>query len=53
MAIEACGAIGAPLRASYGDRNGTVCVRYERVFKRTGWAKKAGPQTHDHNSVKS
>ena len=32
MAIEACGAIGAPLRASYGDRNGTVCVRYERVF---------------------
>ena len=23
------------------------------LAERAGWAKKAGPQTHDHNSVKS
>jgi len=29
-------------------------THYPDVFARyTGWAKKVGPQTHDHNSVKS
>jgi len=30
-----------------------VSVRYAYVKQYTGWAQKMGPQTHDHNSVRS
>ena len=31
----------------------TSMVYVKQPIQRTGWAKKAGPQTHDRNSVKS
>jgi len=30
-----------------------ISVRYAYVKQYTGWAQKMGPQTHDHNSVRS
>jgi len=34
-------------------REPALCQLYRRTFvPYTGWAKKAGPQTHDHDSVR-